>query len=41
MTGGWKKLHNTELRGLYPLLSVIRIIMVGGACSANGGEEGV
>jgi hypothetical protein len=26
MTGGWRKLHNEELRDLYPLPSIIRII---------------
>jgi hypothetical protein len=26
VTGGWRKLHNSELRGLYCLLSIIRVI---------------
>jgi CRISPR/Cas system-associated protein Cas7 (RAMP superfamily) len=26
MTGGWRKLHNEELHGLYSLLNIIRII---------------
>jgi hypothetical protein len=26
VTGEWRKLHNEELRGLYSLLSIIRII---------------
>jgi hypothetical protein len=26
MTGGWRKLHNEELRGWYPAPSIIRII---------------
>jgi hypothetical protein len=26
MMGGWSKLHNEELRGLYSLPSIIRII---------------
>jgi hypothetical protein len=26
MTGGWRKLHNEELRNLYPSPSIIRII---------------
>jgi hypothetical protein len=44
VTGGWIKLHNEELHNLYSSLSIIRIIKsekdeVGGASSANGGEE--
>jgi hypothetical protein len=27
VTGGWRKLHNEELRDLYSLPSIIRIIM--------------
>jgi hypothetical protein len=46
VTGGWKRLHNEELRGLYCLLSIIRIYQgnedeVGGACGTNGGERNV
>jgi hypothetical protein len=26
VTGGWRKLHNEELRDLYSLLSIIRMI---------------
>jgi hypothetical protein len=26
MTGGWRKLHNEELRSLYSLLSIIKMI---------------
>jgi hypothetical protein len=26
VTGGWRKLHNEELRGLYSLPSIIRVI---------------
>jgi hypothetical protein len=37
VTGGWRKLHNEELRDLYSWQSIIRIIksrrMVGGECS--------
>jgi hypothetical protein len=44
VTGEWKKLHNEELRDLYSLQSIIRIIKLkedetGRACSTNGGEE--
>jgi hypothetical protein len=43
VTGGWRKLHNKELRDLHPSPSIIRMIKeeeeVGGACGANGREE--
>jgi hypothetical protein len=44
VTGGWRKLHNEELRHLYSTPSIIRIIMPrrmrrAGACSPNGGKE--
>jgi hypothetical protein len=44
MTGGWRKLHNEELREFYSSASIIRMIQVeenemGVACSTNGGEE--
>jgi hypothetical protein len=43
VTGEWRKLHNEELRDLYSLPSIIRIIksrrMMGRACSTNRGEE--
>jgi hypothetical protein len=26
MTGGWRKLHNEELHGLYSLPSIVRVI---------------
>jgi hypothetical protein len=42
VTGGWRKLHDEELRNLYSSPSIIRIIKareVGGACSTNEGEE--
>jgi hypothetical protein len=26
VTGGWRKLHNEELRGLYPSPSIVRVI---------------
>jgi hypothetical protein len=43
VTGGWRSLHNEELRDLYSSPSIIRIIksrgMRWGACSPNGGKE--
>jgi hypothetical protein len=43
VTGGWRRLHNEELRDLYSSPSIIRIIkskrMRGGACSPNGGGK--
>jgi hypothetical protein len=29
VTGGWRKLHNEELHGLYSSLSIVRVIKVG------------
>jgi hypothetical protein len=45
VTGGWRKLHNEELRDLYSSPSIIIIIksrrdVIGGACSTNGGRRG-
>jgi hypothetical protein len=44
VTGGWRKLHNVELRNLYSSPSIIRMIQVkedemGRAYSTNG-EKG-
>jgi hypothetical protein len=42
VTGGWRKLHNEELHGLYSSLSIIRVIKArrmmcaGEACGAWG-----
>jgi hypothetical protein len=42
-TGGWRKLHNEELRNVYSSSSIIRVNSrrseAAGACSANVGEE--
>jgi hypothetical protein len=47
VTGGWRKLHNEELHGLYSSPSIIRVIKakedeMGGACDmhAGGGVRG-
>jgi hypothetical protein len=44
VTGGWRKLHNEELRDLYSSPSIIRItksrrMRWAGACSPNGAKE--
>jgi hypothetical protein len=43
VTGGWRKLHNEQLRNLYFSPSAIRMIRgragQGRACGTNGGEE--
>jgi hypothetical protein len=44
VTGGWRTVHNKELRNLYSSPSIIRIIKVEedevvGTCGTNGGEE--
>jgi hypothetical protein len=44
VTGGWRKLHNEELRDLYSSPSVIRIIKsredeIGGTCRKMGRRE--
>jgi hypothetical protein len=42
VTREWRKLHN-EVNALYSLSNIFRVIKIenemGGACSANGGEE--
>jgi hypothetical protein len=45
VTGGWRKLHNEELHGLYSSPSIVRVIKarrmeMGGACGAHGEGEG-
>jgi hypothetical protein len=44
VTGGWRKLHNEELQGLYSSPSIIsdqsKEDEMGGACGAHGGGEG-
>jgi hypothetical protein len=44
MAGGWRKLYNEELHGLYSSPSIVRVIKaedeMGGACGAHGGGEG-
>jgi hypothetical protein len=45
VTGGWRKLHNEELHGLYSSPSIIRVIKarrikwVGHVASMGGGER--
>ena len=44
VTGKWRKLHKEELRDLYPLPNIVRVVIiekneVGGACGAYGGGE--
>jgi hypothetical protein len=44
VTGQWRKLHNEELRDLYPsakynLYDQVEEDEMGGACSHNGGKE--
>jgi hypothetical protein len=44
VTGGWRKLHNEELHGLYSSPSIVRVIKatkyeMGGTCGAHGGGE--
>jgi hypothetical protein len=44
VTGGWRKLHNEELHGLYSSPSIITVIKArrmrwAGACGAHGGGE--
>jgi hypothetical protein len=44
VTGGWRKLHNEELHGVYFSRSVVRVDEVkedevGGTCGTNGGDE--
>ena len=42
-TGEWRKLHKEEIRDLYSLPNVVRVVKieneVGGACGAYGGGE--
>jgi hypothetical protein len=46
VTGGWRKLHNEDLHGLYPSPGIVRMIKarrmveMGGTCGAHGGGEG-
>jgi hypothetical protein len=45
VTGGWRKLHNEELRGLYSSPSIVKSDQskedeMGWACGAHGGGEG-
>jgi hypothetical protein len=44
VTGGWRKLQNEELHGLYSLPSIVRVIkarrMRWAGCGAHGGGEG-
>jgi hypothetical protein len=44
VTGGWRKLHNEELHGLYSSLSIVRVIkarrMRWAGHVAHGGCEG-
>ena len=43
VTGDWRKLHNEELRDLYSLPNIVRVVKekneMGGACGAYGGGE--
>jgi hypothetical protein len=44
VSGGWRKLQNEELHGLYSSPSIVRVIkarrrMMGGTCGAHGGGE--
>jgi hypothetical protein len=43
VTGEWRKLHNEELRNLYALPSIVRVVKIesemGGACGAYGRGE--
>jgi hypothetical protein len=43
VTGGWRELHNEELRNLHPSLNIIRSIKsrteMGGPCSMHGSWE--
>jgi hypothetical protein len=40
VTGGWRKLHNEELHGLYSSPDQSKEDEMGGACGAHGGGEG-
>jgi hypothetical protein len=45
VTGGWRKLHNEELHGLYSSPSIVKSDQskedeMGEACGAHGGGEG-
>jgi hypothetical protein len=45
VTGEWKKLHNEKFYALYSSLNIVLVIKIkntemGGACKANGREEG-
>jgi hypothetical protein len=39
VTGGWRKLHNEELRNLYSYIDQVKKDEMGRACSTNGEEE--
>jgi hypothetical protein len=40
VTGGWRKLHNEELHGLYSSPSVVRVIKARRMRWGDGGGEG-
>jgi hypothetical protein len=45
VTGGWRKLHDEELHGLYSSAGIVKSDQnkedeMGGACGAHGGGEG-
>jgi len=39
VTGEWRILHNEELRDLYSLPSIVRVVKSRRACGAYGGGE--
>jgi hypothetical protein len=39
MTGGWRKLHNEEIHNSIIRMIKSRRMKMGGACSADGGNE--
>jgi hypothetical protein len=43
VAGGWRRLHNEELRKLYPSPNIIRVIksrrIAWGACSTHGRDK--
>jgi hypothetical protein len=40
VTGGWRKLHDEELHGLYASASIVRVIKARRMRWAHGGGEG-